>query len=202
MATVPINLFTYLDDSQTTISTGEINSNLIFRCANNGFKNRVYSTGGGIIFNYQGTEDAEGGYFNSLQNAIDFHTPLAWDQIMGGYFTPNSGVIDDYVQGEVIYVDSPAYEAIIEKADKTITINGHALSSNVTVSKSDVGLGNVNDTADADKPVSTATQTALDGKHNTITPMTIVSDATNATDVITQLNAVIAGLKAQGLMEA
>lgn len=34
---------------------------------------------------------------------------------------------------------------------KTTTVNGHALSSNVTVTKSDVGLGNVDNTADASK---------------------------------------------------
>lgn len=34
----------------------------------------------------------------------------------------------------------------------------------VTLTKSDVGLGNVDNTSDANKPVSTATQTALDGK--------------------------------------
>ena len=34
----------------------------------------------------------------------------------------------------------------------------------VTLDKSDVGLGNVDNTADADKPISTATQTALNGK--------------------------------------
>lgn len=34
----------------------------------------------------------------------------------------------------------------------------------VTLAKSDVGLGNVDNTSDANKPVSTATQTALDGK--------------------------------------
>ena len=33
------------------------------------------------------------------------------------------------------------------KVDKTTTVNGHALSGNVTVSKSDVGLGNVTDDA-------------------------------------------------------
>lgn len=51
-----------------------------------------------------------------------------------------------------------------KKVDKTTTVNGHALSANVTVSAADVGLGNVENTADADKPVSTATQTALDKK--------------------------------------
>lgn len=34
---------------------------------------------------------------------------------------------------------------------------------NLTVNKIDVGLSNVDDTSDADKPISTATQTALDG---------------------------------------
>jgi len=34
----------------------------------------------------------------------------------------------------------------------------------VTLAKGDVGLGNVDNTSDANKPVSTATQTALDGK--------------------------------------
>ena len=34
----------------------------------------------------------------------------------------------------------------------------------LSLAKGDVGLGNVDNTADADKPISTATQTALDGK--------------------------------------
>ena len=34
-------------------------------------------------------------------------------------------------------------------------------SGNVSISKTDIGLGNVDDTSDLDKPVSTATQTAL-----------------------------------------
>lgn len=44
----------------------------------------------------------------------------------------------------------------------TRTVAGHALSSNVTVSKSDVGLSNVDNTADTAKPVSTAQQTAIE----------------------------------------
>lgn len=54
--------------------------------------------------------------------------------------------------------------ALDKKVDKTITVNGHALSTNVIVSKSDVGLGNVDNTSDVNKPISTATQIALDGK--------------------------------------
>ena len=41
------------------------------------------------------------------------------------------------------------------------TVNGHALTGDVTVTKSDVGLGNVDNTADVNKPVSTAQATAI-----------------------------------------
>ena len=46
----------------------------------------------------------------------------------------------------------------------TRVVNGHALNADVTVTKSDVGLGDADNTSDANKPVSAATQTALDAK--------------------------------------
>jgi len=48
----------------------------------------------------------------------------------------------------------------------TRTVNGHALSADVTVTKTDVGLGQADNTSDLDKPVSTAAQTALDLKED------------------------------------
>lgn len=51
----------------------------------------------------------------------------------------------------------------------TRTVAGHALSADVTLVKGDVGLGNVDNTADTDKPVSTAQQTALNGKVDKVT---------------------------------
>ncbi|HET7630308.1 MAG TPA: hypothetical protein VFK03_02950 [Candidatus Saccharimonadales bacterium] len=42
------------------------------------------------------------------------------------------------------------------------SVNGQ--TGDVTLTKSDIGLGNVNNTSDANKPISTATQAALDGK--------------------------------------
>ncbi len=44
------------------------------------------------------------------------------------------------------------------------TVNGR--SDDVTLDKTDVALGNVDNTSDANKPVSTATQTALNLKVN------------------------------------
>lgn len=48
------------------------------------------------------------------------------------------------------------------------TVNGKKISTNPTISKADVGLGNVNNTSDANKPISTATQSALNQKQNTL----------------------------------
>ena len=53
----------------------------------------------------------------------------------------------------------------------TITsVNGQ--TGVVVLTKSDVGLANVDNTSDASKPVSTATQTALDAKQNTLVSTT------------------------------
>ena len=57
---------------------------------------------------------------------------------------------------------------LIGLVPKTTTVNGHALSTNVTVTQSDIGLGSVDNTSDLAKPISTATQTALDLKLNII----------------------------------
>jgi len=48
------------------------------------------------------------------------------------------------------------------------TINGVALTSNISLTKSDIGLGNIDNTSDLNKPISTVTQTALNAKQNTL----------------------------------
>lgn len=54
--------------------------------------------------------------------------------------------------------------SLASKVPATRTVNGHALSGDVTVTKGDVGLGSCDNTSDAGKPVSTAQQAALDLK--------------------------------------
>lgn len=54
------------------------------------------------------------------------------------------------------------------KVPVTRKVNNHALTGDINITKSDVGLGNCNNTSDANKPISTATQTALDGKQATL----------------------------------
>ena len=53
--------------------------------------------------------------------------------------------------------------------------------------KADIGLGNVDNTSDADKPISTATQTALDGKAN-IGHKHVVADITDFPTNVSELN--------------
>ena len=78
--------------------------------------------------------------------------------------------VDASALGTAAYTAATAYATAAQgaKADTAVqptrTVNGHALSSDVTVTKSDVSLGNCDNTSDANKPISTATQTALDAK--------------------------------------
>lgn len=61
-----------------------------------------------------------------------------------------NGTTSDVVTAAKIVTDGggiTSHQNISGKVDKTTTVNGHALSSNVTVTKSDVGLGNVTNDA-------------------------------------------------------
>ena len=62
------------------------------------------------------------------------------------------------------------------KASKTTTVNSHALDENIEITKEDVGLGNVDNTSDLNKPISSATQAALDGKVDKVSGSSLVSD--------------------------
>jgi hypothetical protein len=62
------------------------------------------------------------------------------------------------------------------KVAKTTTVNGHVLSSNITISASDVGLGNVDNTSDATKNSAVATLT-----NKTLTSPTISSPTFSGT---------------------
>jgi hypothetical protein len=69
------------------------------------------------------------------------------------------------------------------------TLEGQSLlgSGNIDLTKSDVGLGNVDNTSDLSKPISTATQTALNAKQNTLT-LTTTGTSGAATLVGSTLN--------------
>lgn len=72
----------------------------------------------------------------------------------------------------------------------TRRINGIPLDADITLDKTDIGLGNVDNTSDANKPVSTAQQDALDDKQNIGTNYDDLkySQAFNASTVIVTHN--------------
>jgi hypothetical protein len=80
------------------------------------------------------------------------------------------------VAGTVLSLDLAVGDYVIyngatwEKSDTTDAVASVAgRTGNVTLTKADVGLSNVDDTSDASKPVSTATATAIGLKENAIT---------------------------------
>jgi hypothetical protein len=81
----------------------------------------------------------------------------AGDMLKSVYDTNDSGIVDN---SEQLGGNDPGYYAA------ATDLSGHIgnVSNPHTVTKAQVGLGSADDTSDLDKPISTATQAALDGK--------------------------------------
>lgn len=90
----------------------------------------------------------------------------------GGIYTALGGKVDK-VEGKVLssndYTDEDKSKlAGIESGAQVNSVTSVAgRTGDVSLAKADVGLGNVDNTSDANKPVSNATQTALNAKLNT-----------------------------------
>lgn len=91
-------------------------------------------------------------------------TRKSWqNQLFGAGTYPVPTEAKDYLEGTVL--NPPALNATNDAARKAYLASlppGTTFTGLITAA--DVGLGNVNNTSDANKPISTATQTALDAK--------------------------------------
>ena len=72
------------------------------------------------------------------------------------------------VVGDTATVSVSTTNPAVSVVDSTNTF-----TINTIATKTDVGLGNVDNTSDANKPISTATQTALDLKANAANPRAV-----------------------------
>lgn len=90
-------------------------------------------------------------------------------------FLDDNGLLYFWQKIKSKFLTNVAYDSTNKKLTKTINgttsdiVTVSTIKTALNLSKSDVGLGNVDNTSDTNKPVSTATQTALNGKVDKVT---------------------------------
>ena len=114
------------------------------------------------------------GINSNIQTQIDSKSPSASPTFTGTVVLPSTTSIGNVSASEIEMLDgvtSAIQTQINDKLSSATAASTYAPIASPTftgtvsgISKSMVGLGNVDNTSDANKPVSTATQTALDAK--------------------------------------
>lgn len=160
------------DGSTPLIAGGKVNSRYIPEWI-------LGSVKYGGTFNSDGTissdeEKLNGKNISTLSNEPTFYeTWKGWYFINNGIYTL-SGVT--YEPGDWAVNNGKAGWQKVDNTDMVTGVKGNSESSyrigQVNITKANIGLGNVDDTSDINKPVSTATQTALDLKIDKNTPIT------------------------------
>jgi len=102
--------------------------------------------------------------------------PIQKDVTKAVDFTSGSLLTNDGTEvTEIMPADLPvstATQTVINGVASDLFFHASNTSNPHSVTKSQVGLSNVDNTSDANKPISTATQTALDGKEATLPTIT------------------------------
>ena len=109
---------------------------------------QVSATG---VLIYRGPFDAASGVYPSSPSLGDYYK-ITVAGVLGGLA---------HASGDSIIYNGTGWDKI-DSTDEVSSVAGRV--GNVVLTSNDVGLGNANNTSDANKPVSTATQTALNGK--------------------------------------
>ena len=117
----------------------------------------------------------------------------AWTAIAQADVT---NLVNDLSNKQPLDSDLSAIAALAHVANSMIQSNGSAwiaatptqVKTGLAITKTDVGLGNVDNTSDANKLISTATQTALDAKQPLDTDLTTIAGLAQASGSILQSN--------------
>jgi hypothetical protein len=146
------------------------------------------------------------GYVNGVTSAIQTqlnakadsstvsatYAPLSGPTFSGNVSLPSTTTIGNVSSDELGYL-STVTSNVQDQLDDKAPIESPTFTGTVSgVTKAHVGLGNVDNTADSDKPVSTATQTALDAKAS-LSGATFTGDVTVETNLIVDGNLTISG---------
>jgi hypothetical protein len=114
-------------------------------------------------------------------NVVDI-TNATKETLVVGAFEATSATIGDVSNTELQYLNGVT-SAVQTQLDAKAPLADPTFTGTVSgVTATHVGLGNVDNTSDANKPISTATQTALDAKVNSL--VSINSQTTNYTLVL------------------
>jgi hypothetical protein len=114
---------------------------------------------------YQGVWDASTGNFPAATGSGQY-----WIASSNG-----TGATISYSTGDWAVYNGTTFDKV-DNSDAVFSVNGKL--GNVVLEKADVGLGNVDNTSDINKPVSTAQQSALDLKAN----QSSISNVDNTSD--------------------
>jgi hypothetical protein len=117
----------------------------------------------------EGFRDATLAYRDDTEG---FHDLVSgWKTDVSGYKSASESARDlaeQYRDEAEAFKDAAGNIAGGDFVTKSTTVNGKALTNNITINPSDLGLDNVDNTSDANKPISTATQAAFDALETSI----------------------------------
>lgn len=120
------------------------------------------------------------------------YAPINSPTFTGDVSLPVTTTIGNLSSTEVGYLATVTSDVQAQLDSKAPTANPTFTGTVSGVTKAHVGLGNVDNTSDANKPVSTATQTALDAKAS-LSGATFTGDVTVETDLIVDGNLTVSG---------
>ena len=122
--------------------------------------------------------------FSSVKVLTNQSAMLALNSAVIGSVVIRTDVNKNYVLAQSDPSVLSNWIELLTPAPPVQTVNGY--SGNISLTKSDIDLSNAENTSDANKPVSTATQTALDLKatKDFVTTSITSGNATNTADII------------------
>lgn len=157
------------------------------RQCNNNFDDPATSRTNIGLGNVDNTSDADKPVSTSQQVALDLKADILDPIFSNDIEVTNDIIVFGLVDGRDIASDGLKLDGIETGAQANTVDSVNGYTGVVVLVKADVGLENVDNTSDADKPVSTAQQTALDGKKDDFTENTAFNkDFGSATGTVCQ----------------
>lgn len=129
---------------------------------------------GTITFSQLANQTKQAGYMYNISNSFTTNN------------TFKEGAGYSYPEGTNVYYTADGYWDCIA-GTSVVGVKGSAESSyrkgNVNITKSNIGLSNVDNTSDADKPISDATQAALGGLQSELNAKNFLKGKANASNI-------------------